>query len=173
MKLVFIANICFLLAELFKLFEPLIGKKSIQFANGPSGRKRRQVMDRSFSHESVKDYYEYLVQVNFILFNYNKNTPIERKQTLFVSLQCNTCKLLISLEYSITEKLPETPAYIRLTIRFHLCNVQMVARTSAHGTTAGSNRKVFLHSLRCIIWSTCTNVIDPSGTRETTIDLRL
>ena len=35
----------------------------------------------------------------------------------------------------------------------------MMARTSAHGTTAGSNRKLFLHSLRGIIWSTCTNVI--------------
>lgn len=130
-------------------------------------------MDRSFSHESVKDYYEYLVQVN-LLFNYNKNIPIERKQTLFVLLQCNTCKLLIiSLEYSITEKLPETPACICLTIRFHLCNVQRSCvdggMTSAHGTTAGSNRKVFLHSLRI----TCTNVIDPSGTWDTTIDLRL
>lgn len=44
-----------LTADLFKLFEPLIGKKSIQYANGPEGRKRRQLMDRSFSHEAVKD----------------------------------------------------------------------------------------------------------------------
>lgn len=49
--------------ELFKLFEPLIGKKSIQYANGPGGRKRRQLMDRSFSHESVKAYYEHFVLI--------------------------------------------------------------------------------------------------------------
>lgn len=52
-----------LTADLFKLFEPLIGKKSIQYANGPEGRKRRQLMDRSFSHEAVKDYYEHFVRV--------------------------------------------------------------------------------------------------------------
>ena len=44
------------------MFEPLIGKNSIQYANGPEGRKRRQMMDRSFSHEAVKDYYEHFVQ---------------------------------------------------------------------------------------------------------------
>ena len=53
-----------LTADLFKLFEPLIGKKSIQYANGPEGRKRRQLMDRSFSHEAVKDYYEHFVKVD-------------------------------------------------------------------------------------------------------------
>ena len=53
-----------LTADLFKLFEPLIGRKSIQYANGPEGRKRRQLMDRSFSHEAVKDYYEHFVKVN-------------------------------------------------------------------------------------------------------------
>ena len=51
-------------ADLFKMFEPLIGKQSIQYANGPGGRKRRQLMDRSFSHEAVKDYYEHFVMVN-------------------------------------------------------------------------------------------------------------
>jgi len=53
-----------LTADLFKLFEPLIGKKSIQYANGPEGRKRRQLMDRSFSHEAVKDYCEHFVKVD-------------------------------------------------------------------------------------------------------------
>ncbi|XP_078377093.1 cytochrome P450 20A1-like [Oculina patagonica] len=49
--------------EMFKLFEPLIGKKSIQYVNGPEGRKRRQMMDRSFSHDAVKDYYEHFVKI--------------------------------------------------------------------------------------------------------------
>ncbi|KAM7450025.1 hypothetical protein ABFA07_002135 [Porites harrisoni] len=49
--------------DLFKMFEPLIGKQSIQYANGPGGRKRRQLMDRSFSHEAVKDYYEHFVMI--------------------------------------------------------------------------------------------------------------
>ena len=49
------------------MFEPLIGKKSIQYANGPGGRKRRQLMDRSFSHEAVKDYYEHFVAVKVFL----------------------------------------------------------------------------------------------------------
>ena len=56
----------YFLADLFKLFEPLIGKKSIQYANGPEGRKRRQLMDRSFSHEAVQDYYEHFVKVNIL-----------------------------------------------------------------------------------------------------------
>ena len=51
-------------AELFKLFEPLIGKKSIQYGNGIMGRKRRQMMDRSFSHSAVQDYYVHFVHVS-------------------------------------------------------------------------------------------------------------
>jgi len=46
------------------MFEPLVGKKSIQNLNGPGARKRRQLMDRSFSHEAVKDYYEHFLMVN-------------------------------------------------------------------------------------------------------------
>ena len=34
--------------ELFQMFEPLVGKKSIQNLNGPGARKRQQLMDRSF-----------------------------------------------------------------------------------------------------------------------------
>ena len=50
--------------ELFQMFEPLVGKKSIQNLNGPGARKKRQLMDRSFSHGAVKDYYEHFVMVN-------------------------------------------------------------------------------------------------------------
>ena len=55
-----------------ELFEPLIGKKSIQYANGPEGRKRRQLMDRSFSHEAVKDYYEHFVKVHGFISMHDK-----------------------------------------------------------------------------------------------------
>ncbi|XP_031573133.1 cytochrome P450 20A1-like [Actinia tenebrosa] len=48
--------------ELFKLFEPLIGKKSIQYKNGPKGRQLRQVTDRSFSHEAVMNYYDCILE---------------------------------------------------------------------------------------------------------------
>ena len=46
------------------MFEPLVGKKSIQNLNGPGARKKRQLMDRSFGHGAVKDYYEHFVMVN-------------------------------------------------------------------------------------------------------------
>ncbi|KAK3731832.1 hypothetical protein QZH41_020193 [Actinostola sp. cb2023] len=45
--------------ELFKLFEPLIGGKSIQFKNGLKARELRQVTDRSFSHDAIMNYYDY------------------------------------------------------------------------------------------------------------------
>lgn len=73
-----------LTADLFKLFEPLIGKKSIQYANGPEGRKRRQLMDRSFSHEAVKDYYEHFVRVaketadNFAKCSPEEHIPLDK-----------------------------------------------------------------------------------------------
>jgi hypothetical protein len=50
-------------AALFKLFEPLIGKKSIQYKNGPKARQLRQEMDRSFSHEAVMNYYDCFLEV--------------------------------------------------------------------------------------------------------------
>ena len=70
------------------MFEPLIGKKSIQYANGPGGRKRRQLMDRSFSHETVKDYYEHFVAVNM-----NEKKAEEVKQ-LFSSGRVFLCDLI-------------------------------------------------------------------------------
>ena len=51
-------------ALLFKLFEPLMGKLSIQYANGPNGRKRRLFYDKSFGHEAVKEYFESFVYVS-------------------------------------------------------------------------------------------------------------
>ncbi|XP_038078617.1 cytochrome P450 20A1-like [Patiria miniata] len=44
--------------ELFALFEPLIGKNSIQFANKADGKRRRNIYDVPFGHDSVKYFYE-------------------------------------------------------------------------------------------------------------------
>lgn len=49
--------------EQFKFFEPLLGKKSLTYKNGPEARKKRQLVDRSFSHEAVSHYYEHFTQV--------------------------------------------------------------------------------------------------------------
>ena len=88
--------------DLFRLFEPLIGKKSIQYANGPEGRKRRQLMDRSFSHEAVKDYYDHFVKVSYnfcfvcILFNITRLFF----KIVFCSIdRSNTYKLDCTLQY--------------------------------------------------------------------------
>ncbi|XP_071803618.1 cytochrome P450 20A1-like [Asterias amurensis] len=43
--------------ELFALFEPLIGQKSIQYANKADGRKRRNMYDPSFAHTSIGNHY--------------------------------------------------------------------------------------------------------------------
>lgn len=40
----------------FLMFMPLIGKHSIQYANGANGRKKRQILDRSFSHGAISSY---------------------------------------------------------------------------------------------------------------------
>ena len=88
--------------DLFRLFEPLIGKKSIQYANGLEGRKRRQLMDRSFSHEAVKDYYDHFIKVSYnfcfvcILFNITRLFF----KIFFCSIdRSNTYKLDCTLEY--------------------------------------------------------------------------
>lgn len=53
----------FLLELLFDAFADLIGQNSIQFANGAEGRKRRQLIDESFSHSAVTYYYDDFVKV--------------------------------------------------------------------------------------------------------------
>ncbi|XP_048237190.1 cytochrome P450 20A1-like [Haliotis rufescens] len=55
--------------ELFRLFEPLIGAKCIQYANGGDGRARRTAYDKSFSHEELKMYYPNLQKVTDGLVN--------------------------------------------------------------------------------------------------------
>ncbi|KAL5006350.1 hypothetical protein ScPMuIL_015156 [Solemya velum] len=42
--------------ELFKLFEPFWGLKSLQYANGAEGRRRRTLYDKAFSHEQTVQY---------------------------------------------------------------------------------------------------------------------
>ena len=74
-------------ADLFKLFEPLIGKKSIQYANGPEGRKRRQLMDRSFSHEAVKDYYEHFVKVHGFISRFWSHTGVQDERSLVLAVK--------------------------------------------------------------------------------------
>ena len=49
--------------EQFKFFEPLFGKKSLTYKNGPEARKKRQLVDRSFSHEAVTHYYNHFTKV--------------------------------------------------------------------------------------------------------------
>lgn len=45
---------------LFKLFEPFIGVKSLQYANKEDGKNRRKVYDRKMSHQAVMRYiYEF------------------------------------------------------------------------------------------------------------------
>ncbi|XP_052805884.1 cytochrome P450 20A1-like [Mya arenaria] len=43
--------------EPFRLFEPLIGMKCIQYANGQEGRARRRHYDTVFTHEATKKYF--------------------------------------------------------------------------------------------------------------------
>ena len=49
--------------EQFKFFEPLFGIKSLTYKNGPEARKKRQLVDRSFSHEAVTHYYDHFTKV--------------------------------------------------------------------------------------------------------------
>lgn len=51
--------------EQFKFFEPLLGGKSLTYKNGLEARKKRQLVDRSFSHDAVMNYYEQFTQVLF------------------------------------------------------------------------------------------------------------
>ena len=67
--LLFYNNLCHLpLDEQFKFFEPLFGKKSLTYKNGPEARKKRQLVDRSFSHQAVTHYYEHFTKV-FLTLN--------------------------------------------------------------------------------------------------------
>ncbi|XP_071812069.1 cytochrome P450 20A1-like [Apostichopus japonicus] len=44
--------------ELFRLFEPLMGPESIQFANGFEGHRRRKLTDPSWSHDMLRHFCE-------------------------------------------------------------------------------------------------------------------
>ncbi|XP_041367127.1 cytochrome P450 20A1-like [Gigantopelta aegis] len=49
--------------ELFNIFLPILGEQSIQYANGTVGRKRRQAMDQTFSHDQLSLYYDGLQKI--------------------------------------------------------------------------------------------------------------
>ena len=55
--------------EQFKFFEPLLGRKSLTYRNGPEARRKRQLVDRSFSHDAVGHYYEHFTKVSFYVYS--------------------------------------------------------------------------------------------------------
>ncbi|XP_074651850.1 cytochrome P450 20A1-like [Tubulanus polymorphus] len=55
--------------DIFKLFEPLIGAKSIQFANGADARQRRKLYDNCYSHQEVSALYPLLNEMVEELIN--------------------------------------------------------------------------------------------------------
>ena len=60
----------FITALFFKLFEPLIGPASIQFANGEDGRCRRKMYDRAFAHDKFGSYYKSFQKVRSFNFSF-------------------------------------------------------------------------------------------------------
>ncbi|KAH3717277.1 cytochrome P450 20A1-like [Dreissena polymorpha] len=44
--------------EMFDLFMPLLGARSLEYANGDDGKSRRKVYDRVFTHGSIRKYIE-------------------------------------------------------------------------------------------------------------------
>lgn len=125
--------------ELFKLFEPLIGKKSIQFANGPSGRKRRQIMDRSFSHESVKDYYEYLVQIAKETANQFSTSSLQEHVPLGKSMVAMAIRAISAL--GMGRAFREEKEIDKLSTVYELCWNEMEARLTEPAPEPHSKRE--------------------------------
>ena len=52
-----------------QVFWTSFGRKSLTYKNGLEARKKRQLVDRSFSHDAVMNYYEHFTQVLFCFFS--------------------------------------------------------------------------------------------------------
>ena len=50
-------------AELFRMFEPLWGPKSLPYAVGDDGKRRRQHYDKALDHDAVRKYFPKIQQV--------------------------------------------------------------------------------------------------------------
>ena len=50
--------------SLFKMFEPLIGEKSIQYANKADGRNRRKLYDPVLASDYLHHYYTAMQEVS-------------------------------------------------------------------------------------------------------------
>ena len=86
----------FFSAELFKLFEPLIGAKCIQYANKLDGRTRRNTYDAVFSHDALKSYYETFQSVS-IYHRAHRLTQYHSKQLWLLNLKDLKCLTYVSL----------------------------------------------------------------------------
>ncbi|CAG0882950.1 unnamed protein product [Darwinula stevensoni] len=62
--------------QLFAFLEDLVGKKSIQYANGKDGRMRREQYDKCFSHAACISYFPIIKKVSDDLVEQLQNVPV-------------------------------------------------------------------------------------------------
>ena len=59
----------YIVDEVFQMFEPLIGTKCIQYANGAEGRARRKAYDKCLTADSIHKYFGLFQEVCVVIWN--------------------------------------------------------------------------------------------------------
>ncbi|XP_033762755.1 cytochrome P450 20A1-like [Pecten maximus] len=133
--------------SLFKMFEPLIGPKSLQFANKSDGRTRRHVYDGAFSHDTIKSYYQTYQDVSDALTK--KWSSLVKEEHVPLSIHMLAYSLKISLLTMFGETFSDDKDILEFQHCYDVVWSEMERRLTENEPEEGSPRaKAFEEALK-------------------------
>ncbi|XP_057294082.1 cytochrome P450 20A1-like [Hydractinia symbiolongicarpus] len=156
----------------FELFKPLIGESSIQYLNGPLGRKHRQIHDRHFSFSAIKSYFHVFNEASEELMKklstLNTDEHIQLRQYLFVVAMKSLVRTSFGNEYFKSNK-----ECIELSTAYDTCWEDMESRLDGDMPEPGSERQKAFDDALTVIKDKAMKVIEQRRTlkEKTTYNL--
>ncbi|KAL5007031.1 hypothetical protein ScPMuIL_015837 [Solemya velum] len=124
--------------ELFSLFEPFIGSKSIQYANGSDGRARRQNYDKAFTKEQIRGYYSTLKEISDQVIDKWSNMPTGEPIALNTSISSYALKVALVVFFG--DHFHKEPELLSFNKAYDVCWSEMVKRLSDPSSLPDTDR---------------------------------
>ncbi|KAK3588054.1 hypothetical protein CHS0354_012100 [Potamilus streckersoni] len=113
-------------SELFKLFEPMIGPKCIQYANGSDGRSRRTLYDKALSHDANRNYYQSFQEVANELAN--KWLTLTKEENVPLSMYMSAFSLKAVLITLFGKNIKDDKKILEFRRKYDVCWTEMERR---------------------------------------------
>ncbi|KAL5007144.1 hypothetical protein ScPMuIL_015950 [Solemya velum] len=158
--------------ELFKLFEPMLGENSIQYANESDGKTRRNNYDKAFAYDKMKGYYFTLQEIADEMIDKWSNVPTGEHIALNTSISAYALKVVLVVFFG--EHFQKEEDLLSFNKAYDVCWTEM-EKSLAETLSPGSDRQKRFEKakaeLRGVIKSAVEQRRDDDETDDTDTDI--